>query len=136
MAKPSWLRRVATRWLGTAGLRVQVLALWKLFRHPDTPRAPKLLAMLVLAYALSPIDLIPDFIPVLGLLDDLLLVPAGLWLVVRLCPPALWQRCLAEAQAAPPQRLPRWAWGAVLVVVVWLLAAGLFGWWLWGVVAA
>lgn len=130
--KASWLRRFATRWLGVAGLRIQVLALWKLFRHPQTPRAPKLVAMLVLAYALSPIDLIPDFIPVLGLLDDLLLVPLGLWLVVRMSPPALWQHCLAEAQAAPPQRLPRWAWGAVGVVLVWLLAAGLSGWWLWG----
>ncbi len=124
-------RQLAYRWFGPVSLKVQLLALWKLFKHPDTPRAPKWLAMLVLAYALSPIDLIPDFIPVLGLLDDLLLVPLGLWLAVRLTPPDLWRRCLAEAQAAPPQRLPRWGWGAGLVVGVWLVGAGLFGWWLW-----
>ena len=128
---PSRWRRWAGRWLDVGGLRVQLLALWKLFKHPDTPRAPKWLAMLVLAYALSPIDLIPDFIPVLGMLDDLLIVPLGLWLAVRLSPPALWQQCLAEARAAPPQRLPRWGWGAALVVAVWLLAAGLTLWWLW-----
>ncbi len=129
-------RRIVARWIGPVSLRVQLLALWKLFKHPETPRAPKWLAMLVLAYALSPIDLIPDFIPVLGLLDDLLLVPLGLWLAVRLTPPGLWQRCLAEAQAAPPQRLPRWGWGAALVVGIWLVGAALGGWWLWRTLGA
>jgi uncharacterized membrane protein YkvA (DUF1232 family) len=109
----------------------RLLALWKLLRHPDTPRAPKLLALLVLAYALSPIDLIPDFIPVLGLLDDAILIPLGIALVVRLTPPALWQARLAEAQAHAEQ-LPRVWWGALLVVAVWLLLLGLFVWWLLG----
>jgi uncharacterized membrane protein YkvA (DUF1232 family) len=109
----------------------RLLALWKLLRHPDTPRAPKLVALLVLAYALSPIDLIPDFIPVLGLLDDALLIPLGVALVVRLTPPALWQARLAEAQAHAEQ-LPRVWWGALLVVLVWLLLLGLFAWWLLG----
>ena len=120
-----------SRWLAAAPLRVRLLAVWKLLRHPDTPLAPKLAALLVLAYALSPIDLIPDFIPVIGQLDDLLLLPLGVWLVVALTPRPLWRACLAEAQAAPPQRLPRWMAGAVAVVLVWLLLAGLFGWWLW-----
>ena len=62
-----------------ARLATRLLALWKLVRHRDTPRAPKLIALFVLAYALSPIDLIPDFIPVIGLLDDVILVPAGSW---------------------------------------------------------
>ncbi|OYU77021.1 MAG: hypothetical protein CFE45_31150, partial [Burkholderiales bacterium PBB5] len=61
------------RWFNLGQLRVQLLALWLLFRHPATPRPVKWVAMAVLAYALSPIDLIPDFIPVLGQLDDLLL---------------------------------------------------------------
>lgn len=118
-----------------ARLAVYVLALWKLMRHPDTPRAPKLVALLVLLYALSPIDLIPDFIPVLGQLDELILLPLGVALAVRLTPDALWQARLAEAEASGG-RAPKLFWGAVLIVAIWLLCAGLFGWWLWGVVVA
>jgi uncharacterized membrane protein YkvA (DUF1232 family) len=124
------LRRAIARWTAAADLRVRLLALWRLFKHPATPRAAKAVALLVLAYALSPIDLIPDFIPLLGLLDDLLILPLGLWLVVRLTPPALWAACLAEARAAPALRLPRWRWAALMVVAVWLGLAGLGGWWL------
>jgi len=119
------------RWFNLAQLRLQLLALWKLFKHPATPRPVKWVAMAVLAYALSPIDLIPDFIPVLGQLDDLLLVPLGLWLAVRLAPPALWQACLAEARAEGPRKLAKWAGGAVLVVAIWVLCAAAMAWWLW-----
>jgi len=70
-----------------AGLKCEVAAVAAAARDPRMPLAAKLLAMAVAAYALSPIDLIPDVIPVLGMLDDLLLVPAGLWLVIRLIPP-------------------------------------------------
>jgi len=110
-------------------LRVYLLALWKLLRHRDTPRAPKVVALLVLAYALSPIDLIPDFIPVLGQLDDLILVPLGIALVVRLTPPALWQARVAEGEASTDM-LPKVWWGALLVVLVWALLLALFLWWL------
>jgi uncharacterized membrane protein YkvA (DUF1232 family) len=110
-------------------LRIYLLALWKLLRHRDTPRVPKLVALLVLAYALSPIDLIPDFIPVLGQLDDLILVPLGIALVVRLTPSALWQARIAEAEASG-DALPKVWWGALLVVLVWLLLVVLFAWWL------
>jgi uncharacterized membrane protein YkvA (DUF1232 family) len=109
----------------------RLLALWKLLRHSDTPRTPKWVALLVLGYALSPIDLIPDFIPVLGLLDDAILIPLGIALVIKLTPPALWQARLAEAEAQTEQ-LPRVWWGALLVVLVWLLLLGLFAWWLLG----
>jgi uncharacterized membrane protein YkvA (DUF1232 family) len=122
-------------WFGAAQrvrLATRLLALWKLLRHPDTPRAPKLVAMLVLAYALSPIDMIPDFIPVLGLLDDLILVPLGIALVVRLTPAPLWQARLAEAEASA-DKLPRVWWGVLLVLLVWLLLLGLLAWWLIGV---
>jgi uncharacterized membrane protein YkvA (DUF1232 family) len=107
-----------------ADMKLRVVALWLLWRDPRTPRAARWLALLVLAYALSPIDLIPDFIPVLGLLDDIILVPLGLAWVVKLTPPALWQECLAQAPQVA-QRLPRWMGGAVLVVLVWLLFLGL-----------
>jgi uncharacterized membrane protein YkvA (DUF1232 family) len=120
-----------------ARLATRLLALWKLVRHPETPRAPKLIALFVLAYALSPIDLIPDFIPVIGLLDDMILVPMGIALAVRLTPPHLWQARMAEAEASA-DKLPRLRWGVLLIVLIWLLVLGLFGWWLasvfsWGV---
>lgn len=114
-----------------ARLTVYLLALWKLFKHPQTPRLPKLVAIAVVAYALSPIDLIPDFIPVLGQLDDLILVPLGIALAVKLTPPPLWQARLAEAEASQ-DRMPRLFWGAVLIVGVWVIAAAVAAWWFWG----
>lgn len=113
-----------------ARLGVYLLALWKLFRHPDTPRAPKWVAIAVLAYAVSPIDLIPDFIPVLGMLDDLILLPLGIALAVKLTPDALWQARLREAEAGREQ-LPKLLWGAVLIVLLWALLLGAFGYWAW-----
>jgi len=114
----------------TARLGVYLLALWKLFKHPHTPRAAKWVAMAVIAYAVSPIDLIPDFIPVLGMLDELILLPLGVALVVRLTPAALWQARLAEAEASR-DRLPRMWWGALLIGLVWAaLLGGLLWWWL------
>jgi uncharacterized membrane protein YkvA (DUF1232 family) len=85
-------------------------------------------AIAVLAYAVSPIDLIPDFIPVLGLLDDLLLLPLGVALAVRLTPKPLWEARLREAEASS-QQLPKLWWGAVLVVAVWLMLVALTVWW-------
>lgn len=120
------------KWLGGMSKRrlaTLVLALWKLLRHPDTPLSAKIVAALVLAYALSPIDLIPDFIPVLGLLDDLVLVPLGVALAIRLTPRVLWEARLREAEAST-ERAPKWVWGAVLVVTIWLLLAAGLGWWL------
>lgn len=110
-----------------ARLATYLLALWKLFTHADTPRAAKLVAIAVLAYAVSPIDLIPDFIPVLGLLDDVVLIPLGIALVVKLTPQPLWEARLREAEAGR-DKLPRLVWGAVVIVVVWLVLLGLLGW--------
>jgi uncharacterized membrane protein YkvA (DUF1232 family) len=112
----------------TARLAVWLIALWKLFKHPDTPRPARLVAVLVLAYAVSPIDLVPDFIPVLGLLDDIVLLPLGIALVVRLTPRPLWEARLREAEASH-ERLPHLWWGALLVGLVWLVAVGLLVWW-------
>lgn len=125
------------RLLGAANrarLGIYLLALWKLFKHPDTPRAPRWIAIAVVAYALSPIDLIPDFIPVLGQLDDLILLPLGIALAVKLTPEPLWQARLREAEAGRDQ-LPKMLWGAAAVVGVWLLAMAGLGallWWAFG----
>ncbi len=118
-----------------ARLATMLLALWKLFKHPDTPWAPKLVAIAVLAYAVSPIDLIPDFIPVLGMLDDLLLIPLGVALAVKLTPAHMWQARLAEAEAGA-DKLPHLVWGAVAIVLLWLLLLAGFGWWLWSVLTS
>lgn len=104
-----------------------VAALWLAARDPRTPLTVKLIAGAVAAYALSPIDLIPDFIPVLGYLDDLLLVPAGIWLAVRLIPAALLEEFRSAATARERPRSPV---GAVVVVAVWLALGGLLAW-LW-----
>jgi len=108
-------------------IRTYLLALWKLFRHPETPRAARWVAIAVIAYAVSPIDLIPDFIPVLGQLDDLVLIPLGIALVVRMTPKPLWSALLDEARASPDP-LPRLVWGAVAVIAFWLLLIGLAVW--------
>lgn len=105
-------------------------ALYLAARHPATPWLARLLAGLVVAYALSPIDLIPDFIPVLGYLDDVVLVPAGIALALRLIPPAVMAECRERAAAAPAR--PRSLLGAAIIVTLWLAGAGLAGWWLWG----
>jgi len=110
-------------------LKAELLALSLAARDPRTPWPARLIALGVLAYALSPIDLIPDFIPLLGQLDDLLLVPAGLWLARRLIPPAVMADARAQA-AAHPARLARSAWGLALVLAVYLLAVWVL-WQLW-----
>ena len=102
-------------------LRAEALALWFAARHARTPWAARVLAAAVAAYAFSPIDLIPDVIPVLGLLDDLILVPLGIWLVGRLIPDDVWAECRERATEASERPVSRWA--AAAVVAVWLAAA-------------
>lgn len=110
------------------GLKRDVVALWLAARSPRTPMAAKLVAGAVAAYALSPIDLIPDFIPVLGYLDDLVIVPLGIALAVRLIPAALMVEFRAEAVAVakPVNRAM-----AVAIVVVWLsiIVTAAVWWW-------
>lgn len=106
-----------------------VVALWLAARHPLTPWYAKLVAALVAAYALSPIDLIPDFIPVIGYLDDLIIVPLGILLMVRLIPLEL----IAELRAAAAARHDRpvsWVGGG-LVAAIWITAAAYLAWMFW-----
>src|SRR5258708_36917275 len=79
-------------------LKSETLALWLAARHPDTPWYAKLLVAGIVAYALSPIDLIPDFIPVLGYGDDLILIPLGIVLAIRMIPGPILAECSARAQ--------------------------------------
>ena len=110
-------------------LKRDVHAVYLAARDPRTPWYVKALALAVAAYALSPIDLIPDFIPVLGYVDDLLIVPLGIALVIRLIPADV----LAEHRtlAAMAQQRPASRAAAIVIVMVWIASATLFLWWLW-----
>jgi uncharacterized membrane protein YkvA (DUF1232 family) len=101
-------------------VRRDVHALYLASRDPRVPWYAKALAVLVAGYALSPIDLIPDFIPVLGYLDDVILVPLGLILVVRLIPPAIMAEHRELAAVAQERPVSRSA--AVLIVGIWIAA--------------
>ena len=109
-------------------LKIDAHAAWIAARDPRTPWYARAFGFLVTAYALSPIDLIPDFIPVLGLLDDAILVPLGIWLFVRMLPPGLFEDCRARAALAAAR--PKSPLGAGIVIVLWLAAASLLAW-LW-----
>lgn len=104
-------------------LRREALTVWHVARDARTPWWLRALALATAAYAFSPIDLVPDAIPVLGLLDDLLLVPAGVWLVMRFAPADVVNEARARAslQAARPVSRA----GAVLVVLLWIVALAL-----------
>jgi uncharacterized membrane protein YkvA (DUF1232 family) len=110
-------------------LKCDVVALWLGARDPRVPWHAKALAGAVAAYALSPIDLIPDFVPVLGYVDDLLIVPAGIWLAIRLIPAPVMAELRAEA-AARPDRL-RSLSGLIAVLASWTILAIVVGWFAW-----
>ena len=108
-------------------LRQHTLTVYFAARDPRTPVLVRVLAVLVAAYALSPIDLIPDFIPVIGYLDDLILLPLGLALVVRLTPPEVMESARLQAQEASARPVSHAA--AAVVIVVWLIVLWLLGKW-------
>ena len=115
-------------------MKKQIQALYMASRDPRTPFAAKCLIIIVVAYALSPIDLIPDFIPVLGYLDDLLLLPTGIYLSIKLIPEPLWQ----EFQAKAEQRhlnLPKNRQAAMVIGLFWCLGVIATGYVLWPIIA-
>ena len=107
-------------------IKRDVHAIYLASGDPLVPWYAKALGVAVAAYALSPIDLIPDFIPVLGYLDDLIIVPLGIALVVRLIPPEVMEKHRALASAA--QERPVSFVGAAVIVLIWIAAIGLVGW--------
>jgi uncharacterized membrane protein YkvA (DUF1232 family) len=109
-------------------------ALYLAARDPRVSWTAKAVGILIAAYALSPIDLIPDFIPVLGLLDDLVLLPVGIWLAVRLIPSAIMAEHRWAAEVAGERPVSRTA--AAIIVAIWLAAIGLTVWLVYQVFAA
>jgi len=112
----SWRQRVKQ-------LKTETYALYLAYRDPRTPWYARLLVMAIVAYALSPIDLIPDFIPVLGYLDDLLFLPAAITLALKLIPAAVLAEHRAQARLVMAQAKPTHWLGGLIVIVIWLLIA-------------
>ena len=125
MSKLSTMERLKV-W--ARNLKRDVIALWLAARDPRVPWYAKALSAAVAAYALSPIDLIPDFIPLLGYLDDLLIVPFGIWAAVKLIPEPI----MADLRAkAIEHRKPTSKAGLSAVIFIWVAAASLTVWFLW-----
>ena len=101
-------------------------AIYLASRDPRVPWYAKALAVAVAAYALSPIDLIPDFIPIIGYLDDLVIVPLGIWLVVSLIPDEVMAECRAKADEIGQRPVSRA--GMIAIITVWIAAAAILGW--------
>ena len=120
-------------WAGR--LKTELRALYLAYRDPRVPTYARVFTIVVVAYAFSPIDLVPDPIPVLGYLDDLILVPLGIALAVRMIPDTVLEECRAKARDTEAKAGPRGRAAAVVVVIIWLvlavlaayLASGAFG---------
>jgi uncharacterized membrane protein YkvA (DUF1232 family) len=102
-------------------LKQEQLAIYIACKDPRVPWYARVFAGFVVAYALSPIDLIPDVIPILGYLDDLILVPLGIILVLKMIPPAVLAECREKAEAAMNQDKPTSWIAAIVIVAIWLL---------------
>jgi uncharacterized membrane protein YkvA (DUF1232 family) len=114
----SWKRRVGE-------LKVETYAIYLAYRDPRVPWYAKVLIALVVAHAFSPIDLIPDFIPLLGYVDDLIIVPLGIALALKLIPGDVMAECRAEVRGVIDQDKRMGRTGAALIISIWLLIAGL-----------
>ena len=106
-------------------LKAETFALYLAARDPRTPWYAKLAVAGIVAYAFSPIDLIPDFVPVLGYLDDLVLIPAGIALAIKLVPDQVLMECRAQAQEIIQNGKPVSRVAAAVIVVIWLALAAL-----------
>ncbi len=127
MKKTPWKERVRR-------LKTDVKALALALKHPHLPWAARLVVLVAVGYALSPIDLIPDFIPGLGLLDDLIILPLLILLAVKLTPPGLLDECRRLAATQPVDSRAKWGM-MVFILLVWGILLGAAGLWiarLWG----
>jgi uncharacterized membrane protein YkvA (DUF1232 family) len=117
----SWKERVRA-------LKKETFALTLACRHPGVPWYAKVLALIVVGYALSPIDLIPDFIPVLGYLDDLILIPLGIMLVIRMIPAEVLTECRQKAEVMVVQATRAGKIAAAVIVTIWVVTGAIAVW--------
>lgn len=115
-------------------LRTEVHALYLALRDPRVPWYAKALAGMIVAYALSPVDLLPDFIPVLGYVDDLLLIPAGILLTRRLIPVEVLEECRQRAKSEPITSKSKWV-AAAIIIFIWLVVVYLVIRFIWEIVS-
>ncbi|ANY15779.1 YkvA family protein [Bordetella pseudohinzii] len=123
------MRKIIQTW--AKRIKRDGLTLWFAVKHPDTPWYAKAVGLFAVAYALSPIDLIPDFIPILGYLDDAILLPGLIWLAVRLLPKDVLAQARQEADAWTQSKAGRLRSraGAVMIVLLWAaIAAAAWAW--------
>ena len=117
----AWKKRVSV-------LKKETFTLYLACRHPAVPWYAKALAVLVVGYALSPIDLIPDFVPVLGYLDDLVLIPLGIMLVIRLIPEEVLAECRRQSDEIVGRATHLAKIAAAVIVAIWILTGALVAW--------
>jgi len=111
----------------TSELKKQVFALYLAYKKKETPLIAKVFTAIVVAYALSPIDLIPDFIPVLGYLDDFILIPMGVAIALKLIPAEIMEECRKEADRKLKNDIPEAKVAGVIIVMLWILILGFIG---------
>ena len=109
-------------------LKIETYALALAARDPRVPWYARAFMALVVAYAFSPLDLIPDFVPILGYLDDLILVPLGIWLALKMVPAPIMAECRARAAEATAAGRPTSRVAAIVIVTIWITLALLAGW--------
>ncbi len=102
-------------------IKLEIKVLYLAYKDKDTPWYAKVVAAMVVAYAVSPIDLIPDFIPVLGYLDDLLLLPLGIALAIKLIPKDILNKYRELAKEQTNKEKPNIIWGAIIIVIIWCI---------------
>jgi len=111
-------------------MKRDTLALYLARREPRVPRLAKVMAMATAAYAMSPIDLIPDFIPVLGYIDELIILPLFIYLTIRLIPPDIMVELRAQADQHLTESRPRSMAGAIVIILIWVSIAVAVAYWL------
>jgi uncharacterized membrane protein YkvA (DUF1232 family) len=117
----SWKERVQA-------LKKETFTLYFACRHPLVPWYAKAFAVIVVGYALSPIDLIPDFIPVLGYLDDLVLIPLGIMLVIRMIPADVLAECRRQSEEMAGRVTRAGKIAAAVIVAIWIVTAAFLVW--------
>ena len=127
-ARQSWRQSLKHR---IDELRSDTLALYLAARHPQTPWYAKVVVAAIVAYALSPIDLIPDFVPILGYVDDLFLIPLGIAIAVKLIPARVLRECRARAREKFADGAPESRRSAAVIVAIWVLATLLGAIWVY-----